>query len=115
MARGDIGVIRWTGNCRAILMYLWISTEPEHLVARLVSDLTIPHGSVMYALRRMEFHGYVARREGGATRQFAAQFNGGGSTYGTLSNAHVWRITDKGKAKAEALAAEKEERSDGVQ
>jgi DNA-binding transcriptional ArsR family regulator len=106
--RKDIGQIRWAGNCRAILIHLWASEQPEHLAARIVSDLDIPYGSVVYALHRLEAAGYVARREGGAVRQFASQFNGGSSTYGTLSNAFVWHITEEGKAKADALAAEKE-------
>jgi DNA-binding MarR family transcriptional regulator len=108
--RRDAGLIRWTGNARVILMQLWISAEPEHLISRIVTALDIPQPTVSHHLRMLERDGYVTRRRGGAVRQFAAQFNGGdNSTHGTLSRADLWSITEAGKAKAEALAAEKEE------
>jgi len=107
MPRIGAGAMRWTENHRAILIHMWAADRPEFLVARLTSELEIPHASVIYALRRMLFCGYVAQRKGGTNRPFGHEFNGD-SSYGTLSNANLWSITDKGKVKASALAAERE-------
>lgn len=107
--RKDAGQIRWTGDTRVILMHLWCSDKPEHLLSRIVTALEIPQETVTYHLRRLEHHAYVTRRRGGAVRQFEGQFNGGdSSTYGSISRADLWSITDKGKAKAEELAAERD-------
>lgn len=91
-------------------MHLWISEQPEHLVSHLVTALEIPQSSVSHHLRRLEHGEYVNRRRGGAIRMFTGQFNGGdsGSGYGPISRADRWSITDKGKVKAEELAAERD-------
>lgn len=111
------GALRWNGNSRVILMQLWISKEPEHLVSRLVAALEINDQVIKYHLRLLMAHGYVTKRKGNQTPlpQFRQkplpQFDGLRSRdpgEGFLSAADLWSITEKGKAKASALAAERE-------